>query len=175
MKTHHLTLPLSQAIVKTLNAGDIVYLNGTIYGARDQAHQRLCQMIKNHQALPFDLKNATIYYFGPSPARPGMVIGSAGPTTAYRMDLLTPPLLEQGLLGMIGKGDRSDDLKNALAKHSAVYFAAIGGTGALISQAIIASEIIAFPDLGTEAIRKIKVKDFKVIVAIDCYHKTVFK
>ncbi len=175
MKTHNIKLPLSKAVVKTLHAGDIVYLSGVIYGARDQAHKRICEMIDQGKKLPFDLQNSCIYYFGPSPARAGMVIGSAGPTTAYRMDKLTLPLLDRGLLATIGKGNRGVEIKTAFAKYSAVYFAAIGGTGALISQAIIKNEIIAFPDLGTEAIRKLVVKDFKVIVAIDSYQKEVFK
>ncbi len=162
-------------MIKELHAGDVVYLSGVLYGARDQAHKRLCQLIIDQKPLPFELANSCIYYFGPSATPPGGIIGSSGPTTAYRMDKLTLPLLAKGLLGSIGKGSRSQEIIDALAQYGAVYFAAIGGTGALISQTITKTEIIAFPDLGTEAIRKLSVKNFKVIVAIDSYKKQVFQ
>ncbi len=152
---------------KELKAGDFVYISGTIYSARDAAHKRMYESLQKGEALPFDLKNNVIYYLGPSPAREGRVIGSAGPTTAGRMDKYTPLLLDQGLIGMIGKGKRTDAVKEAMIRNGAVYFAAIGGAGALLSKCITASEVIAYEDLGTEAIRKMEVKDFPVIVVMD--------
>lgn len=150
-----------------LKAGDFVYISGTIYSARDAAHKRMYESLQKGEALPFELKNNVIYYLGPSPAREGRVIGSAGPTTAGRMDKYTPLLLDQGLIGMIGKGKRTEAVKEAMVRNGAVYFAAIGGAGALLSKCITASEVIAYDDLGTEAIRKMEVKDFPVIVVMD--------
>ena len=151
----------------SLKAGDSVKLTGTIYTARDAAHKRMDEAIAAGQELPFDLAGNVIYYMGPSPAREGRPIGSAGPTTASRMDKYAPKLLDLGLIGMIGKGKRSDAVKEAMKRNGAVYFAAIGGAGALLSKAILASEVIAYDDLGTEAIRKLTVKDFPAIVVID--------
>lgn len=160
-------LPLTEDIIKELKAGDMVYLSGTVYSARDAAHKRLCEMLEKGEELPFDLKDSIIYYLGPTPARPGRVIGSAGPTTSSRMDKYTPALLEKGLKGMIGKGKRSEEVRGSIIQNKAVYFVAIGGAGALLSHCITASEVIAFEDLGTEAVRKMTVKDFPVIVEID--------
>lgn len=159
--------PLNAQDVKELSAGDYVYITGTIYTARDAAHKRMDEALKNGEALPIDLENNIIYYMGPSPAREGRPIGSAGPTTASRMDKYTPALLDLGLRGMIGKGKRSEDVKEAIVRNDAVYFAAVGGAGALLAQSIKSSEIIAYDDLGTEAIRKLEVENFPVIVVID--------
>lgn len=159
--------PLSKEKIKELKAGDMVYITGTIYTARDAAHKRMSEALLEGKSLPFDIRNQIIYYMGPSPAREGRPIGSAGPTTASRMDKYTPKLLDLGLCGMIGKGKRSDNVKNAVIKNGAVYFAAIGGAGALLSKCIKASEIIAYEDLGTEAVRKLTVEDFPVIVVMD--------
>lgn len=159
--------PLNAQDVKELSAGDYVYITGTIYTARDAAHKRMDEALKNGEALPVDLENNIIYYMGPSPAREGRPIGSAGPTTASRMDKYTPALLDLGLRGMIGKGKRSEDVKEAIVRNDAVYFAAVGGAGALLAQSIKSSEIIAYDDLGTEAIRKLEVENFPVIVVID--------
>lgn len=162
-----ITLPLTEETIQQLRAGDMVYLTGTVYSARDAAHKRIYEMIENGQEPPFPLAGSVVYYLGPTPARPGKVIGSAGPTTSSRMDKYTPALLEKGLRGMIGKGRRSQQVLDAIVKNKAVYFAAIGGAGALLSHCIVASEVIAFEDLGTEAVRKMEVKDFPVIVEID--------
>lgn len=164
---YHLTLPLTDADCKQLRAGDSVYLSGTLYTARDAAHKRMYEALAAGEALPFDIKGQTIYYLGPTPARAGQVIGSAGPTTSGRMDKYTPALLAQGLRGMIGKGRRSESVIEAMKQHGAVYFAAVGGAGALLSQCITASEVIAYEDLGTEAIRRLTVRDFPVFVCID--------
>lgn len=163
----HITAPFSKEVAETLKAGDYVYITGTIYTARDAAHKRMYEALKKGEPLPIPLKNEVIYYMGPSPAREGRTIGSAGPTTSSRMDKYTPALLDLGLIGMIGKGKRSDEVIEALKRNSAVYFAAIGGAGALLSKCIKASEIIAYDDLGTEAIRRLEVEDFPVIVVID--------
>lgn len=163
----HITAPISDEDAKSLQAGDYVYITGTIYTARDAAHKRMYEALENHQPLPMDVKNNIIYYMGPSPAREGHPIGSAGPTTASRMDKYAPALLDLGLKGMIGKGKRSQEVQQATVRNGAVYFAAIGGAGALLSKSITAAEVIAYDDLGTEAIRKLKVKDFPVIVVID--------
>lgn len=160
-----LTTPLEN--VEELRAGDEVSINGVIYTARDAAHQRLVDLIKAGKPLPFDMEGAVIYYVGPCPAKPGEVIGSAGPTTSVRMDGLTIPLLQRGLKGMIGKGNRGPEIIDALKKYRAVYFAAVGGAGALIAQRIKEVEIIAYPELGAEAIRRMVVEDFPVIVAVD--------
>ena len=163
----HITTPLSDEVTKDLVAGDYVYITGTIYTARDAAHKRMDEALKAGESLPLDMNNNIIYYMGPSPAREGRPIGSAGPTTASRMDKYAPTLLDMGLKGMIGKGRRTDAVKDAIIRNNAVYFAAVGGAGALLSKAIISSEVIAYDDLGTEAIRKLEVKDFPVIVVID--------
>ncbi|KPU27518.1 fumarate hydratase [Caloranaerobacter sp. TR13] len=167
MKEIKITTPLNDNIIKKLNAGDRVYITGTIYTARDAAHKRMVDSLKNSESLPFDINNSIIYYVGPCPPKPGHVIGSAGPTTSYRMDDYTPILLKAGLKGMIGKGNRSKEVIDSIIKYNCVYFAAIGGAGALISNCIKSSEIIAYEDLGTEAIRKLYVEDLPVIVAID--------
>lgn len=163
----HITLPLSEENTKDLKAGDYVYLSGIIYTARDAAHKRMDETLKEGNSLPINIKDNTIYYMGPSPAREGRPIGSAGPTTASRMDKYAPKLLDLGLRGMIGKGRRSDAVKDAIIRNKAVYFAAVGGAGALLSKAIISSKVVAYDDLGTEAIRELEVKDFPVIVVID--------
>jgi len=163
----HIKAPLSNEDASKLQAGDYVYITGTIYTARDAAHLRIDETLDKNEPLPVSLKNNIIYYMGPSPAREGRAIGSAGPTTASRMDKYTPRLLDLGLKGMIGKGKRSDAVKEAIIRNGAVYFAAVGGAGALLSKSILSSEVVAYDDLGTEAIRKLEVKDFPVIVVID--------
>jgi len=163
----HIMLPLTEENTKDLKAGDYVYLSGIIYTARDAAHKRMDETLNEGKALPIDIRDNTIYYMGPSPAREGRPIGSAGPTTASRMDKYAPRLLDLGLRGMIGKGRRSEAVREAIIRNKAVYFAAVGGAGALLSKAILSSEVIAYDDLGTEAIRKLEVKDFPVIVVID--------
>lgn len=163
----HISVPLCDETVSTLQAGDYVYLTGTIYTARDAAHKRMYEALEKGEQLPLEVKDNVIYYMGPSPARTGRPIGSAGPTTASRMDKYTPHLLDMGLKGMIGKGKRSREVKEAVVRNGAVYFAAVGGAGALLSRSIISSEVIAYDDLGTEAIRKLEVKDFPVIVVMD--------
>ncbi len=158
-----------------LTAGDYVYLTGTIYTARDAAHKRMQESLDKGEALPIDIVNQIIYYMGPSPAREGKVIGSAGPTTAGRMDRYTPRLLDLGLGAMIGKGKRTQDVKDAIVRNKSVYFAAVGGAGALLSKSIIKSEVVAYDDLGTEAIRKLEVKDFPVIVVADSKGNYLYK
>ena len=160
-------LPLTEEKVLGLKAGDMVSLTGEIYTARDAAHLRIWEALKKEEEIPFELENTVIYYLGPTPARTGKVIGSAGPTTSSRMDKYTPALLEKGLKGMIGKGRRSEEVINSMKEHTAVYFAAVGGAGALLSKKIKSSEVIAYDDLGTEAVRKLYVEDFPVIVVID--------
>ena len=164
----HINVPFDADIVKELKAGDYVYLTGTIYTARDAAHKRMYEALKNGEELPFDIEGNVIYYMGPSPAREGRPIGSAGPTTASRMDKYTPALLELGMRGMIGKGRRTEAVRESMMKNQAVYFAAVGGAGALLSKSILQAEVIAYEDLGTEAIRKLEIKDFPVIVVMDC-------
>ena len=163
----YIKAPLEKEIVKTLRAGDYVYITGTIYTARDAAHKRMDETLREGKELPVPLKDEIVYYMGPSPAREGRVIGSAGPTTASRMDKYTPKLLDLGLGGMIGKGKRSKEVIDAIVRNHAVYFAAVGGAGALLSKCITKSEIVCYEDLGAEAIRKIEIKDFPVIVVID--------
>ena len=159
--------PLDPQEIRTLRAGDYVKITGTIYTARDAAHKRMKETLDRGEALPFSLENNVIYYMGPSPAREGRPIGSAGPTTASRMDKYAPELLDLGLKGMIGKGKRTVQVKEAIVRNGAVSFAAVGGAGALLSKKILSSEVIAYEDLGAEAIRKLEVKDFPVIVVID--------
>ena len=159
--------PIDREEIATLKSGDMVYITGTIYTARDAAHKRMSETLAEGGRIPIDLKDNIIYYMGPSPAREGRVIGSAGPTTASRMDKYTPALLDLGLGGMIGKGKRSKEVIDAIIRNKSIYFAAIGGAGALLSKAIVESEVIAYDDLGTEAIRKLKVERFPVLVVID--------
>ncbi|GLC78845.1 Fe-S-containing hydro-lyase [Lacrimispora brassicae] len=164
---HHINVPISREDAKSLNAGDYVYLTGIIYTARDAAHKRMKETLDQKGTLPFDIEGNMIYYMGPSPAREGRPIGSAGPTTASRMDRYTPLLLDMGMRGMIGKGKRSKEVIDAMVRNQSVYFAAVGGAGALLSKCILASEVIAYEDLGTEAIRRLEIKDFPVVVVID--------
>ena len=164
----HIKAPLNDDEVKMLKAGDYVYISGTIYTARDAAHKRMYEALQNGQEVPMPLKNNIVYYMGPSPAREGRPIGSAGPTTASRMDRYAPKLLDLGLTAMIGKGKRSKEVLDAVKRNGSVYFAAVGGAGALLSKCIKTSEVVAYDDLGTEAIRKLYVEDFPVIVVADC-------
>ncbi len=170
----HIVAPLTDEEIRDLTVGDMVFLTGTIYTARDAAHKRMAQTLKEGGKLPFDLTGNVIYYMGPSPAREGKVIGAAGPTTAGRMDSYTPQLLDLGLKGMIGKGRRSKEVHEAIVRNGAVYFAAIGGAGALLSRCITSAEVIAYDDLGTEAIRRLTVKDFPAIVVIDSTGKDLY-
>lgn len=169
----YIKVPLSDEDARSLKAGDYVYLTGTIYTARDAAHKRMQEALE--ETLPMEMKNNVIYYMGPSPAREGRPIGSAGPTTASRMDKYAPKLLDLGLKGMIGKGKRSQAVIDAIVRNGAVYFAAVGGAGALLSRAITSSEVIAYEDLGTEAIRKLTVKDFPAIVVIDAEGNNLYE
>lgn len=171
----YITVPLSDEDARSLKSGDYVYVTGTIYTARDAAHKRMQEALDRGEALPLELKNNVIYYMGPSPAREGRPIGSAGPTTASRMDKYAPALLDLGLKGMIGKGKRSQAVKDAIVRNGAVYFAAVGGAGALLSKSIQSSEVIAYDDLGTEAIRRLEVKDFPVIVVIDAEGNNLYE
>lgn len=171
----YLSVPFSKEEAKQLTSGDYVYLTGTIYTARDAAHKRMYETLEKGGELPFDIKNSIIYYMGPSPAREGRPIGSAGPTTASRMDKYAPVLLDLGQRGMIGKGKRTEDVRQAIIRNDAVYFAAVGGAGALLSKSIVSSEVIAYDDLGTEAIRKLEVKNFPVIVVLDCKGNNLYE
>lgn len=159
--------PLTREEARKLKAGDSCLLTGVIYTARDAAHKRLCELVAEGKELPMDAKDAVIYFVGPTPARPGEAIGSAGPTTSYRMDAYSPTMIEQGLTGMIGKGKRSPEVIAAMKEHGAVYFGAIGGAGALLSQCIKKAEVIAYEDLGAEAIRRLEVENFPVVVIVD--------
>ncbi|MCI9637703.1 MAG: Fe-S-containing hydro-lyase [Hungatella sp.] len=163
----HISAPIGPKEAKELRAGDYIYITGTIYTARDAAHKRMQEALDRGEELPFPVKGNIIYYMGPSPAREGRPIGSAGPTTASRMDRYTPALLDLGLGGMIGKGKRSQEVIDAIVRNGSVYFAAVGGAGALLSKCILSSEVIAYEDLGTEAIRRLEVKDFPVVTVID--------
>jgi len=174
-KIKKLQPPLSELDVRSLKAGDEVVISGTIYTARDMAHKRLCEAIDSGEPLPFELKGAIIYFVGPTPARPGRVIGAAGPTTSARMDPYSPKLLAGGLKAMLGKGYRGDEVREALKKYTAVHLSTIGGAGALLSKHIAKAEVIAYEDLGAEAIRKLQVVDFPAIVAYDCYGNTVYE
>ena len=175
MAEYKLTTPLSDEDVTKLKAGDIVYLTGTIYTARDAAHKRLVDLIKEGKELPFDIKGAVIYYVGPTPPKPGEVIGSAGPTTSYRMDPYAPILIEKGLKGMIGKGKRNQAVRDACVRYKAVYFGAVGGAAALIAKAIKKAEVIAYPELGPEAIRRLEVENFPVVVVNDTYGNDLYE
>jgi fumarate hydratase subunit beta len=164
-----ITTPLTDEVVRELRAGDAVEITGVVYQARDAAHKRLVALVEAGEPLPFELEGAVVYYMGPSPAKPGRVIGSAGPTTSGRMDAYTPLLLEHGLKGMIGKGLRTPAVKDAMREHTAVYFAATGGAGALLAQRIVGNEVIAWPELGAEAVARLEVVDFPAIVVNDCH------
>ncbi len=170
-----LSTPLTGEVIEGLHAGDRVHINGTLFVARDAAHQRFLQALSRGEELPFDIAGQIIYYMGPTPARPGHVIGSAGPTSSYRMDAYTPPLLELGLKGMIGKGPRSPELRAALVQHRAVYFGAIGGVGALIARSIRKAEVCAYPELGPEAVLRLEVEDFPAIVVNDVHGGDAFE
>ena len=169
MKARKISTPLQDKDIECLRAGDEVLLSGVIYTARDSAHKRMVEALDKSNRLPFELKGQIIYFTGPSPAKPGQVIGSAGPTTSYRMDPYSPQLIEAGLKGMIGKGSRSQAVKEAMKRYKAVYFAAIGGAGALISQSIKKAEVIAYHDLGAEAVLRLEVEDFPITVINDIY------
>lgn len=167
--------PLTREKVKALNAGDSCLITGTIYTARDAAHKRLKELIDQNQPLPIDIENSIIYFVGPTPSRDGQVIGSAGPTTSYRMDAYSPDLIKLGQTGMIGKGKRNDDVINAMITYGAVYFGAIGGCGALLSKCIKKCEVVAYDDLGAEAIHRLEVVDFPVVVVIDSFGNNLYK
>lgn len=171
----YIKTPVNSEELKSLKSGDYVYITGTIYTARDAAHKRMYEALERGEELPISMENNIIYYLGPSPAREGKVIGSAGPTTSSRMDKYTPKLLNLGLKGMIGKGKRSEAVINSIVQNGAVYFAAVGGAGALLSKKIIKSEIIAYDDLGTEAIRKLEVENLPVIVVIDSNGENLYE
>ena len=171
----YIQAPISEEDAKSLRAGDYVYITGTIYTARDAAHKRMQEALDAGQELPFDVKGNVIYYMGPSPAREGRPIGSAGPTTASRMDKYAPRLLDLGLRGMIGKGKRTQEVRDAVVRNGAVYFASVGGAGALLSKRILSSEVIAYEDLGTEAIRKLQVENFPAIVVMDCQGTNLYE
>ena len=171
----HINAPLTDEDAKSLQSGDYVYITGTIYTARDAAHLRMYEALDRNEPLPMELAHNIIYYMGPSPAREGRPIGSAGPTTASRMDKYAPRLLDLGLKGMIGKGKRSDAVKEAIVRNEAVYFAAVGGAGALLSKSITSSEVVAYDDLGTEAIRRLEVENFPVIVVIDAQGNNLYE
>jgi len=170
-----LKTPLKDNVLERLKVGDKVFLNGVIYTARDAAHARLVELLKKGEETPFPLEGQVIYYVGPTPSKPGQVIGSAGPTTSYRMDPFAPLLLKNGLKGMIGKGARSEEVRESIKKFRAVYFAAVGGAAALISRSIKKAEVIAYPELGPEAVRKIEVQNFPVIVINDIYGNDLYE
>lgn len=167
--------PLIAEEIASLRAGDSVLLTGTIYTGRDAAHKRLCAMVERSEPLPFDVTNQVIYYAGPCPAKPGEVIGSCGPTTSYRMDAYAPTLCDLGLIGMIGKGQRGEAVASAIRRNGGVYFAATGGAGALIASSVKAARVIAFEDLGTEAIRELQVENLPLIVAIDAHGGNLYE
>ncbi len=170
----HINVPFDKEVSQSFHAGDYVYLSGTVYVARDAAHKRMTEALERGEDLPFDIKDQTIYYMGPSPARQGRPIGSAGPTTASRMDKYAPRLMDLGQTGMIGKGRRTKEVADAMIRNKVTYFAAVGGAGALLSKCITSSEVIAYDDLGTEAVRKLTVKDFPVIVVMDCHGESLY-
>ncbi len=171
----HITAPITKEVSASLRAGDYVYITGTIYTARDAAHKRMDEALDRGEELPIDIKDQVIYYMGPSPAREGRPIGSAGPTTASRMDKYAPRLLDLGQSAMIGKGKRTKEVLDAVVRNKAVYFAAVGGAGALLSKCIKSSEVVAYEDLGAEAIRKLEVEDFPVIVVADCEGNNLYE
>ena len=171
----HITAPITKEVSASLRAGDYVYITGTIYTARDAAHKRMDEALDRGEELPIDIKDQAIYYMGPSPAREGRPIGSAGPTTASRMDKYAPRLLDLGQSAMIGKGKRTKEVLDAVVRNKSVYFAAVGGAGALLSKCIKSSEVVAYEDLGAEAIRKLEVEDFPVIVVADCEGNNLYE
>ena len=171
----HINVPMTKEKAASLKAGDYVYLTGTIYTARDAAHKRMDEALDRGEALPFDIEGSIIYYMGPSPAREGRPIGSAGPTTASRMDKYTPRLLDLGMRAMIGKGKRNRDVMDAIVRNGAVYFAAVGGAGAILSKCILSSEIVAYEDLGTEAVRRLAIQDFPVVVVMDALGNNLYE
>lgn len=175
MSEKYIQAPITKEDARSLRAGDYVYITGTIYTARDAAHKRMDDTLEKGEPLPVAIENQMIYYMGPSPAREGRPIGSAGPTTASRMDRYAPRLLDMGLGAMIGKGKRSPEVLEAIVRNESVYFAAVGGAGALLSKCILESEVVAYEDLGTEAIRRLKVKDFPVIVVADCEGNNLYE
>ncbi|MGB9561340.1 MAG: Fe-S-containing hydro-lyase [bacterium] len=170
-----ITTPLSDDVVCELFAGDKVLINGEIYTARDAAHKRLVELINKGEPLPFDIKGAVIYYVGPAPAKPGQVMNSAGPTTSGRMDPYSPTLIESGLKGMIGKGERSKAVVDAMVRYKAVYFAATGGAAALIAKSVVSADLVAYPELGAEAVYRLVVKDFPAYVAQDCHGGNLYE
>jgi fumarate hydratase subunit beta len=167
--------PIEEALLNKLHAGDFVSITGIIYTARDAAHKRLVETLKKNQPLPFNLQGQTIYYMGPSPARPGQVIGSCGPTTSSRMDAFTPTLLAAGLRAIIGKGERSQEVREAIKKYRAIYFVTYGGAGALLAKAVRKAEVVAYPELGAEAIMRLEVESFPAIVAGDIHGRDLFE
>lgn len=171
----HINGPMTKEEAASLKAGDYVYLTGTIYTARDAAHKRMDEALDRGESLPFDIEGSIIYYMGPSPAREGRAIGSAGPTTASRMDKYTPRLLDLGMGAMIGKGKRSKAVMDAIVRNGAVYFAAVGGAGAILSKCILSSEIVAYEDLGTEAVRRLAIQDFPVVVVMDALGNNLYE
>ena len=175
MENIKLNTPLTREAARDLKAGDSCLISGVIYTARDAAHKRLCELVAVGKELPFDIKDSIIYFVGPTPAKPGQAIGSAGPTTSYRMDAYSPMLIEQGLTGMIGKGKRGAEVVDAMKTHGAVYFGAIGGCGALLSKCIKKAEVVAYEDLGAEAIRRLEVEDFPAIVIIDSQGNNLYE
>ena len=170
-----ISAPFTDETIRSLHAGHMVYISGTIYTARDAAHKRLCEMLDAGEPMPFDFEGQAVYYAGPCPAKPGQPIGSVGPTTGGRMDAYSPRLIQQGLRVMIGKGSRSEEVIDALKEHTGVYFAAIGGAAALMAKAVKEAEVIAFDELGTEAIRRLRVEELPVIVAIDHEGNDMYK
>ena len=170
-----LTTPLTREKARELRAGDSCLISGVIYTARDAAHKRLCELLDKGESLPLDVQNSIIYFVGPTPAKPGQAIGSAGPTTSYRMDAYSPALIAQGQTGMIGKGKRGPEVIAAMKEHGAVYFGAIGGCGALLSKCIKKAEVIAYDDLGAEAIRRLEVEDFPAVVIIDSLGNNLYE
>ena len=171
----YITLPLTPELARTLQAGDAVYLTGCIYTARDAGHKRMCEALERGEALPFDPMDATIYYVGPTPAKPGQIIGSAGPTTSGRMDAYAPTMMAVGARGMIGKGDRTPEVVEAMKQYSGVYFGAIGGAGALLAKCIKSCELIAYEDLGAEALQKLYVEDMPLVVIIDSFGNNLYE
>ena len=168
-------LPMHKEMARSLKAGDQCLLSGVIYTARDAAHKRLCEAVEKGEKLPFDIENATVYFVGPAPAKPGQVIGSAGPTTSYRMDAYSPILIALGLNGMIGKGKRNEAVKQAMMERGCVYFGAIGGCGALLAKCIQRAEVVAYPDLGPEAVHRLEIKDFPVVVVMDSFGNNLYE
>jgi fumarate hydratase subunit beta len=173
-KVIQLKTPLTDAAVRTLRAGDAISLSGYVYAARDQAHKRLCELIEQGKPLPIDLQGAAIYYVGPTPAHPGQVIGAAGPTTSSRMDAFAPALYARGVKATLGKGYRGANVRKALQEYGAVHFSALGGAGALLSKHIVACELVAYEDLGSEAIRRLEFREFPLVVAYDTFGKSVY-